>query len=337
MQFERNAQKKAQCFGAICIEWIFLISFTPQVARAVLPWKPLLTPTIEALKREEFGYQNQVFDSYYDLLGSKFIAPEEDWLLDPSLFVGAQKAIVSRVPIIQIDRNGPMLRSRWGFSLPIEMFNQFYLQLKRAYMESLDWDTSMAEAAAGQIEKQAVELAQINYSDYIRLVGRRGISGARSRMLIARALIKSDSISIIEHRFDVPFGAGYAEKNPRFIFIDRSIKLIDYAADQTFLPISSFLNLHELTEKALLDKYGLTYQHAHQIALRAEKLGAEAININWTVYDDYMKKVLESVGKVEGREFYISPLLDMLPYYSYIDDENLLLIKKMESAKAHQK
>ena len=57
-----------------------------------------------------------------------------------------------------------------------------------------------------------------------------------------------------------------------------------------------YLILHETLEKTLIDKLGLHYQHAHQIATRAEEAAVRADGISWREYDRFMQTFVKQLG-----------------------------------------
>jgi hypothetical protein len=86
--------------------------------------------------------------------------------------------------------------------------------------------------------------------------------------------------------------------------------------------VDRFLILHEAVEKTLLDALGLRYQHAHQIALRAEQAAVRAAGISWREYDRFMARYIKEADDVIDR---LPPDLDIKPYR---DERDVKLLKR---------
>ncbi|PWB68226.1 hypothetical protein C3F09_12040 [candidate division GN15 bacterium] len=123
----------------------------------------------------------------------------------------------------------------------------------------------------------------------------------------------------LDRTYDIPYLAGYS-RNGRTIYIDRHIP-------QTFVSrgkrinVDHFLILHEAVEKALLVRLGLVYQHAHQIALRAEEAAVRAKRVSWREYDRFMQRFIKEVG--DERLTRIPLDLDIKPYRDEHDTQVL--------------
>jgi hypothetical protein len=100
--------------------------------------------------------------------------------------------------------------------------------------------------------------------------------------------------AVISRAFEVPEIAGYS-MDGLTLYIDR--RLPDRMAG---VPIDRFLEVHEEVEKALEDKLGFSYSHAHEIATAAEREAVELAGFSWTDYDKEMQiwiKKLEGTAK----------------------------------------
>ena len=62
------------------------------------------------------------------------------------------------------------------------------------------------------------------------------------------------------------------------------------------IAVDRYLLLHEEVEKTLIDQLKLHYQHAHQIATRAEEAAVRADGISWRAYDRFMQQFVKTVG-----------------------------------------
>jgi hypothetical protein len=115
----------------------------------------------------------------------------------------------------------------------------------------------------------------------------------------------------VNKKHDVPYVAGYSKDGKTF-YIDRHLPLMDDGFN-----IEPYLLVHERTEKALIDIFGLRYETAHRIALHMERKALEsADHISWKKYESYYTKYIKGFEK----EKLISPPpdLDLTPY----KDEN---------------
>ena len=89
----------------------------------------------------------------------------------------------------------------------------------------------------------------------------------------------------IDKNYDIPYVAGYS-KNGKTVYIDRHLTTMDDDTD-----ITPYLIVHEKTEKALIDIFGLTYQAAHHIAMQQEKEAVLKANINWNKYEEFQSNI----------------------------------------------
>ncbi|MDB5330710.1 MAG: hypothetical protein JWP03_1861 [Phycisphaerales bacterium] len=125
---------------------------------------------------------------------------------------------------------------------------------------------------------------------------------------------------------DIPYLAGYNVDRSK-IYIDRHLEKVfkDHLGHQH--QVDRFLILHEATEKAMIDTWGLHYQHAHQIALRAEEAAVRAAGIEWRDYDRFMQQWIKTADSNKLTK--VPADLDMTPY---IDENDGELIKVMQKA-----
>ena len=125
---------------------------------------------------------------------------------------------------------------------------------------------------------------------------------------------------------DIPYLAGYSIDRSK-IYIDRHLGKVfkDHLGHEHH--VDRFLILHEATEKAMIDTWGLHYQHAHQIALRAEEAAVRAAGIEWRDYDRYMQQWIKLADS--NKVTRVPMDLDLTPYLDENDGE---LIKTMQKA-----
>src|SRR5215472_2040965 len=101
----------------------------------------------------------------------------------------------------------------------------------------------------------------------------------------------------LDRAHDVPYLAGYSIDG-KTIYIDRHLpKTFRYRGCD--IEVDRYLILHEEVEKTLIDQLGLHYQHAHQIATRAEEAAVRADKVSWRAYDQFMQKYVKQVWTEE--------------------------------------
>jgi hypothetical protein len=133
----------------------------------------------------------------------------------------------------------------------------------------------------------------------------------------------------LDRSHDVPYLAGYA-RDGKTIYIDKDLPR-SFAAAGKRVAVDRFLILHEAVEKALLDALGLHYQHAHQIALRAEQAAVRAAGVSWRQYDRFMAKYIKEADDVIDR---LPPDLDIKPYR---DERDVRLLRRMRAEAARDR
>src|SRR5580700_11008336 len=121
---------------------------------------------------------------------------------------------------------------------------------------------------------------------------------------------------------DIPYLAGYS-RDGKTIYIDRHMpQSFKYRGRD--IETDRFLVLHEEVEKTLIDRLGLHYLHAHQIATRAEQAAVRAAGISWRAYDRFMQKYVKRFG--DERLSKVPADLDTKPYR---DEHDLDLLHRM--------
>jgi len=149
--------------------------------------------------------------------------------------------------------------------------------------------------------------------------------------LVSASMLKQSVAEILkkvhlDRDHDIPYLAGYSVDRSK-IYIDRH--LATHCIDHTGChhEVDKFLILHEATEKAMIDCWGLHYQHAHQIALRAEEAAVRAAGIEWRDYDRFMQQWIKRADSDKITR--VPSNLDLTPY---IDENDGELIKAMQRA-----
>jgi hypothetical protein len=127
----------------------------------------------------------------------------------------------------------------------------------------------------------------------------------------------------LDRSFDIPYLAGYS-RDARTVYIDRHLPR-SFVTRGRRVKTDPFLILHEAVEKSLLDELGLHYQHAHQIALRAEEAAVRAEGVSWREYDRFMQQFIKDVGDEKLQR--IPADLDIKPYR---DEHDLQLLHAMQ-------
>ena len=130
----------------------------------------------------------------------------------------------------------------------------------------------------------------------------------------------------LDRDHDIPYLAGYNVKRTK-IYIDRHLEKSFKDHTGKHHEVDKFLILHEATEKALIDTCRLHYQHAHQIALRAEEAAVRAAGLLWHDYDAFMQQWIKRADSVNISR--VPADLDLTPYLDENDNE---LIKVMQRA-----
>ena len=128
-----------------------------------------------------------------------------------------------------------------------------------------------------------------------------------------------------DRKHDIPYLAGYS-LDGKTIYIDRHMPQSFRFRGRT-IETDRFLVLHEEVEKTLIDRLGLHYLHAHQIATRAEQAAVRAAGVSWRAYDRFMQKNVKRAG--DERLTKVPADLDTKPYR---DEHDVELLERMAAA-----
>jgi len=131
----------------------------------------------------------------------------------------------------------------------------------------------------------------------------------------------------LDRRHDIPYLAGYSQDGAT-IYIDRHLPRFFMLRGKR-IEVDRYLILHETVEKTLIDQLGLHYQHAHQIALRAEEAAVLSDHLSWNSYDRFMQRYIKRIG--DERLKRVPEDLDLKPYRDEHDRE---LVRRMKRAVA---
>ncbi|MBI3550613.1 MAG: hypothetical protein HY078_16365 [Elusimicrobia bacterium] len=264
------------------------------------------------------------FDAHFDAIEAarSLKPPEKDWLIDGYMLLRAQRAIVSKPGT----RVGPTVSSAEGVRLPAAMFVEFHAKFEGACRKRLRRDA--CSAYAWVLEEEAAEAAGADIGALVDATNRiRETSGERTAAIrrAYAALLKSTKVYT---QFDVPFVAGYSQSGER-IYVDREVPQ-SIELRRSTAPARGLLVVHERFEKTLLEEFKLSYQSAHQLALRLERATALAMGVDWEAYDAAMSELIERIGKRAPKA--VPRDLDMTPYLAYPDAESVELARRMKEA-----
>lgn len=279
------------------------------------------------MAREDSGPHNENFRKEFEALRKRFPQTKDPLVIDNREFLGSHSIVLSRS---QDMATGPLLHSTEGLDLPASMFSTFGQELARTFRTRLELSAAAADVMAGLLEKQAVEMEGVSYSEYAQVIGRSQTEDLDvKKRELSQALDFLYSTSKIGALCDVPFIAGYAMEDERVIYIDRAVPEFK-TFEKVDVPLHKLLNAHERVEKAILDEFGATYPHAHQVALRLEKAFAEAIGAPWRPYDAYWGPVSEET--YDRHLTRVPSDLEMTPYLSFTDDASVAKVKEMRAS-----
>jgi hypothetical protein len=281
------------------------------------------SPFNEASRREAEGYHNGLYSKFFDQLVSRFQAPTADWEIDPYMFLRSARIIVNRAK--QQEIRGGLIENKEGLRIPVEMFQVYREQLFAVFVNDLKLPDEIAKVMAASMEKQLVEISGVDYAKFIQLSGE--VNPELKPEVFLETVDRLAKTSIVDRRFDVPYIAGYDENDKKYIFIDK-----DFPTEATLqgksVPIHHLLNLHERTEKAIMDAFKTSYQSAHQIACRVEREAIRALGLTWSEYNGFYKPLIDSTAAKKITA--VSERLDLRPYYSYSDEDSKVLVEEMK-------
>lgn len=121
---------------------------------------------------------------------------------------------------------------------------------------------------------------------------------------IAR-MAQMNSIPVIR-KFDIPYLCGYS-KDAGKIYFDRHFNSKFAGRD-----ITKFLKIHEYSEKAFIDFFGLNYEKAHKFATNLEREAVRAAGLNWEKYTEHLDPYIKNVEHEKLNS--VPKDLDLTPY-----------------------
>jgi len=125
----------------------------------------------------------------------------------------------------------------------------------------------------------------------------------------------------IVRSYDIPYVAGYS-KDGKTVYVDRHYKKM-----MGNVNTEPFVVLHEMTEKALLDLYGLNYQQAHHIATHVERNKVRQAGISWDKYETFVENQYKHIG--HEKLVSVPKDLDLEPYQDEHDGRELKQLKQL--------
>jgi hypothetical protein len=147
-----------------------------------------------------------------------------------------------------------------------------------------------------------------------------------SSLMLDRALDAiARRVGATDREHDIPYLAGYSVDGRR-VYIDRHLPR-SFLYKGRAIAVDRYLLLHEEVEKTLIDQLGLHYQHAHQIATRAEEAAVRADGVSWRAYDRFMQRYVKQMG--DERLAKLPADLDLKPYR---DEHDYDLMRRMQTA-----
>lgn len=141
---------------------------------------------------------------------------------------------------------------------------------------------------------------------------------------VIREVLKDVRVS---REYDVPYLGGSSRSGT--IYIDRRLPK-SFRSNGRRVAAEPFIVLHEAVERAVGDRLGLKYQHAHQIALRVEEAAVRAAGVSWHDYNNFTRKYEAAAQKAFTR---LPPDLDLKPYR---DENDADLLRRMRQVKKQQ-
>lgn len=130
----------------------------------------------------------------------------------------------------------------------------------------------------------------------------------------------------IDCKHEIPYVAGYS-KNGRTVYFDRDYHPF-FNWKGKIIDTRDYILIHEVSEKAIIDLYGLRYQAAHHIATHIEAKVVAEHGINWWSYTRFIHPQIKHIYHEKVRD--VPKDLDLTPY---IDEDE----RKVLDALKHRK
>ena len=282
---------------------------------------------IAAQGREQAGPRDATFDHAFDT-AAEGLKPSGDPLgVDDLALLRGAKAVVARK--MGAAANGVWVKARGGL-VPSGAFALAHDLYAETFARRLGLDAATAAGLAAEIEARLLAAARIAPSEYFKATGATRPDAAARKRALRVAMDRLYRGSRIDRGFETPYVAGYDIDAGDYVFVDCAVPFAIKRGDAT-IPVGPLLVLHERVEKAILQDYATIYPSAHQIALRLEKAAAGAIGAPWKPYDDFITEISDKIGA--RKQARVSDRLDLQPYYSFDDADNLALVRRIEAGR----
>lgn len=284
----------------------------------------------QAQGKEQEGPRDGAFDDAFET-AAKRLKPTSDPLgIDDLILLRAAKAVVSRRT--GAATAGVAVTARGGM-VPSGAFALAHDMLADTFARRLGLDAATAAGLAAEIEAQLIAAARMSPAAYFRAIGARRPDETARKAALRAALDQLYRTSRIDRGFETPYVAGYDVEAGDYVFVDCAIPFSIRRGGAT-IPVGPLLVIHERVEKAILQDYATAYPSAHQFALRIERAAAKSIGAPWAPYDDF---ITEMSTKIAARDHAsVSDRLDLQPYYTFSDAENVALVRKIEAGRLAQ-
>lgn len=142
---------------------------------------------------------------------------------------------------------------------------------------------------------------------------------------IMQDVLKRVSTAVpVKRSYDVPYLGGSSRRGT--VYIDRKLPK-SFRSNGRRLAPDPFIVIHEAVERVVGDGLRLSYQHAHQIALRVEEAAVRAAGVSWKDYNDFTREHQETARASFSR---LPPDLDLKPYQDENDTQLLHRIRSLQ-------
>lgn len=129
-------------------------------------------------------------------------------------------------------------------------------------------------------------------------------------------LERSGPPPVIDTKHNIPYLAGYS-KNSRIVYIDNRLPEFFKQRNGKIVHVWKYISIHEELEKDLIDKQGMTYHEAHEIATAAEKTALVHAGYDWGEYERFLAPYIKMCDK-ECKN--VPEDLDLTPYRLFPSD-----------------
>lgn len=310
-------------------------SFAPFAAALAAPASAGMSaqeraPFAQAEGKEKAGPRDATFDAAFET-AAKGLKPTDDPLgVDDLILLRAAKAVVARK--IGAADDGVWVKAR-GAMVPSGAFLLAHDLIAETFARRLGLDAATAAGLAAEVEAQLLAAARIARDDYFRATGATRPSPSARAAALRTALTQLYASSRIDRGFEVPYVAGYDLDAGDYVFVDCAVPFAIRRGGRT-IPVGPLLVIHERVEKAILQDFATIYPSAHQFALRIERAAAKAAGAAWKPYDDFITAISNTISARDHA--HVSDRLDLQPYYSFEDADNIALVKRIEAGRLAQ-